>query len=1102
MNKWIRILLVGAAAVGTLFPAARAATYHFNLPEKNLEGATLALGESATLILKGIGESDPADLRTLLCDKKGEVLAASGTNAFSRCDECGPARAARGTMSLATANLATLFAGAPALGEKALVLACWDNRLGTLLASANVQVRNNPFASTNGVVPSNWGGVDYGDAAIAQQALAAAQLALNTANATSLDLAALLGDYQTATGGLWTAVGELQTATNSLDGRVEALESGLSSLGTDTADSLAGLGEALTNAMGSIEQTGRDIEAAFTNGTAKGLSLAVPPSWINYGDAEFALQVYTDGTGGSHQVWLQSSMDILGLSLVDEWGTDVAGVTLLATGKMNLEAYEGIYSDDDIKAYSFTLGTNTVTDWSVFASAVGLSTLSGRFDDAVASLEAADTAASNRFEIVTFDLRYDIDALADELHTGDGSISNRLRLAEAAADAAQAWAQTNRDDIADLRADAAWLHAAATNNAANINILSAADNALANQIHATQESISDLWSAIGYVANTNGAWRIVDAVDWYGLEWNGERVFGAVLDGPTGDGARILSLGFGEEEGTLELTFIGAATNHLEACNDRTNWFTWDDCAWSYSGITGTVAIANAAETNWYRVVAEGAVYGWSNAAVVSYAPLYIGSNDDADNRVATVGDVASAMSRSSSAARGAVARRGYKDNYNIEPTNLAWKIEVGGAPYFADLAVGAYTTVETNEETTVTNTVSDRIGSMTLNNQIIHHWSDLRAYIGSGFPLTEAADFAGNSATGVGSIQFAGSTNELAIIDGKLKYGGKSVSGIPNLEAGRNIELAVDTTNEVVTISTTDDVSFGDVQVRGNLTVYGQQNIQTIRRYYTNVYVGTQTNYVTTEMHTTNHQYQYLHVVTRTTNNVDEVINIGGDVDHSRAATVLSPSYSIDNHDTNAPALSATGFWDYTLASLALGTNAVSSFNGWTGAVGIQAGSNIVFGTDNATHTLTIHATVPEVDFSPYATAANLSGVAARVGAVETNIANHSGGMTNYVTGPELDAKLAEYAPASEINIIATNIEEIVSALSNPVIQTPDHKKWTMQGRYSGGKVTHVWVPYVGAYASPIRIAMPDGKIYEMAGRYMDGNTNLITHVWEEVTQ
>ena len=684
------------------------------------------------------------------------------------------------------------------------------------------------------------------------------------------------------------------------------------------------------------------------------------------------------------------------------------------------------------------------------------------------------------------------------VHQGAAGLATANPLAVLSDYALLSWA-TNRfaevfQDIATNAAAIADLEETGRQHADALAGLQTATAGLGPQVRANQEAISDLWSAIGYVAKTNGAWRLMDEPDWYGLELNGERVFGAVLDGPTGDGARILSLGFGEEEGTLELTFIGAATNHLEACNDRTNWYTWDDCAWSYSGITGTVAIANAAETNWYRVVAEGAVYGWSNAAVVSYAPLYIGSNDNADNRVATVGDVASAMSRSSSAARGAVARRGYKDNYNIEPTNLAWKIEVGGAPYFADLAVGEYATVETNaDDETVTNTVSIRPGFMSLNNQRIDHWSDLRAYIGSGFPLTEAADFAGNSATGVGSIQFAGSTNELAIIDGKLKYGGKSVSGIPNLEAGRNIELAVDTTNEVVTISTLDDVSFGDVQVRGDLTVYGQQNIQTIRRYYTNVYLGTQTNYVTTEIHTTNHSWEVYHVVTRTTNNVDEVINIGGDVDHSRAATVLSPSYSIDNHDTNAPVLSATGFWDYTLASLALGTNAVSSFNGWTGAVGIQAGSNIVFGTDAANRRITINATVPEIDLSGYATEqwVNSRGY----------LTQHQS-LAGYVTAEQLAQTLENYAPASDVTVIATNMEEIVSALSNPVIQTPDHRKWTMQGRYANGQVTHVWVPYVGLYSTSIRVAMPDGRIFEMVGRYADGNTNIITHAWEEVTE
>lgn len=187
-----------------------------------------------------------------------------------------------------------------------------------------------------------------------------------------------------------------------------------------------------------------------------------------------------------------------------------------------------------------------------------------------------------------------------------------------------------------------------------------------------------------------------------------------------------------------------------------------------------------------------------------------------------------------------------------------------------------------------------------------------------------------------------------------------------------------------------------------------------------------------------------------------------------------------------------------FSLTEAALG---VSTLNGWRGPVTLNAGTNISFSKDNSTKTLTINAIVPEVDLtqvyaaiasvqtdvSTRATTSALNSVSSRVGAIEQD----------YITAEELANELQNYAPASEITVITTNIEEIVSALSNPVIQTPDRKKWTMQGRYAGGQVTHVWVPYVGVYSSHFRVAMPDGRIFEMVGRYADGNTNLVTHVW-----
>ena len=178
-----------------------------------------------------------------------------------------------------------------------------------------------------------------------------------------------------------------------------------------------------------------------------------------------------------------------------------------------------------------------------------------------------------------------------------------------------------------------------------------------------------------------------------------------------------------------------------------------------------------------------------------------------------------------------------------------------------------------------------------------------------------------------------------------------------------------------------------------------------------------------------------------------------------------------------------------FSLTEAALG---VGTFNGWTGGVQLKPGTNIVFETDSPNKKITVSATVPQIDLTPYATKTAVSAVSNRVSVIESH-------TNTWVTQEELSSTLEDYAHESEITIIATNIDGIVSALSNPVIQTPDHKKWTMQGRYAGGQVTHVWVPYVGLYSSAIRVAMPDGRVFEMVGRYADGNTNLVTHVWVE---
>lgn len=630
------------------------------------------------------------------------------------------------------------------------------------------------------------------------------------------------------------------------------------------------------------------------------------------------------------------------------------------------------------------------------------------------------------------------------------------------------------------------------------------------------------WGRGFFVAKTNGEWVIVQSADWTGLEWGGERVFGAVLDVHDGGGmAQITGLSV-TATNELVLSFRGAATNHLEACNDYETWETWNGCTWAYGdeeGV-GTVTVHGADPDYWYRVAADGAVASWSNAAMVSYAPLYAGSVADS-NRVATVGQLEAAKKDEAAQRRrvaaNAVPRLRYEDAMEIGATNVAWEF-TADEPYIRNLRIGGQVIEWDEVEEGVTNTYSvTNWGILNFNGVEIGSWMDLKSILGSGFPLEEDADFGGNSATNVAGIQFDGSTNVLAISDGKLRYGGKSISGVANLAAGQNIALSTNDATEAVTVATTDNVSFNDVQVRGDLTIYGQQNINTIRRYYTNVYLGVQTNFVTTEIHTTNHVAQVMTVTTRTTNHVDQVINVGGDQDYSLAASVLSPSYRIDNSDTNNPVLTGVGTWNLSACNVDLGallptfvsTGAVASVNGWKGNVEFAPGTNIVFSTNLAAKRITVNATVPEIDLSPYATNGRVAaveervgGVEARAGTIETNIANHTGGMANYVTEDGLTERLQNYAPASEITVITTNIEEIVSALSNPVIQTPDRKKWTMQGRYAGGQVTHVWVPYVGVYSSPFRVAMPDGRIFEMVGRYADGNTNLVTHVWEEVAE
>ncbi len=263
-DRLFKLFLVGVAcAVFFVRFDAAAATYRFDLPSKTLEGGTMALGENAELVLRNIGTADPAALRTLLCDKEGNYLAAS-TNGF-RAD----GTAAVGDMSLATAALAARFEGMSALKEIPLVFAVWDTANGTLLGSSLVQVKNNPLADADGTVPMDWGGVDYGDVAIAQQAYGMATDAWELSVATSNRMDALHGDYTAATNDLWEAVGGLESGAGALGDRIAALEGADFGGAVDSAvetlrDEMAALGNAL----------GDGIEPAFTNGTARGLALS------------------------------------------------------------------------------------------------------------------------------------------------------------------------------------------------------------------------------------------------------------------------------------------------------------------------------------------------------------------------------------------------------------------------------------------------------------------------------------------------------------------------------------------------------------------------------------------------------------------------------------------------------------------------------------------------------------------------------------------------------------------------------------------------------------------------------------------------------------
>lgn len=250
-----------------------------------------------------------------------------------------------------------------------------------------------------------------------------------------------------------------------------------------------------------------------------------------------------------------------------------------------------------------------------------------------------------------------------------------------------------------------------------------------------------------------------------------------------------------------------------------------------------------------------------------------------------------------------------------------------------------------------------------------------------------------------VGGLGFAGGGDKrLAVTDGELTFGGDPIGGgVPAIEAGHGISIAVTTDKTAVvsaaltaghgiTISTNAqdtalaiavprNIDFDDVTIRGDLEVYGTEYRTKVINQ--SVVVDQGTNYTHTVRYTTNYTDARVVVtqVTRTTNTVDELVTVGGDVDHSRATWVREPSFTIDNTDTNAPVLAATGEWDFTSAA-------------------IDFGSNLPDLSDYATKdwVVSYHATNPP----------DLSG---------------------YVTSEALAEALEGYAPAGDITILTNSI-------------------------------------------------------------------------------
>ena len=234
-------------------------------------------------------------------------------------------------------------------------------------------------------------------------------------------------------------------------------------------------------------------------------------------------------------------------------------------------------------------------------------------------------------------------------------------------------------------------------------------------------------------------------------------MFGAVSGASSNTAAKITGLSF--EGDSLVLRFVGADTNRVEACNDQVHWFAWDDCGgWTYAGATGRVTVSNAQETCWYRVVSAGSALEWTETAVVSYAPLYIGVVLSNANLAATRGDVDLSIATAlASLSGGGLPPVGWVDNMDPAPTNVAWSIGTTGS-YFKALSVGG--------EVQVGNRTFLDTGTLSLNGTAISDWNEITA---GKVSIGDVAAYVSNNilgrvnanATEIGKLQVA--TNSLS---------------------------------------------------------------------------------------------------------------------------------------------------------------------------------------------------------------------------------------------------------------------------------------------------------------------------------------------------